>query len=148
MSRATSSGWRLQCAALAVASLVCLAGCQRGEELGHVTGKVSFKGQPVPSGFVIFANSAKGVYMTAPLDADGKFEVVMAKGAGLPLGEYQIGVSPPLMDHPLGPIEEPPEADKRKDIPRHYREPSTSGLEHEVKSGENVIELDLKPLSR
>lgn len=148
MSRATSSGRSVQRALLALAGLACLAGCQRGEELGHVTGKVTFKGKPVPSGFVIFANSAKGVYMTAPLDADGKFEVVMAKGAGLPLGEYQIGVSPPLMDLPLGPAEAPPEADKRKDIPRHYREPATSGLKHEVKSGENVIDLDLKPLSR
>ena len=63
-----------------------LAGCQRGEELGHVTGKVTFQGQPVTSGMVIFANKEKGVYMTAPLDAQGAFEVIMAQGAGLPLG--------------------------------------------------------------
>lgn len=127
-------------------ALICpLAGCQRGEELGHVTGKVTFKGQPVPSGMVIFANKEKGVYMTAPLDSQGAFEVIMAQGAGLPLGSYALGVSPPPMDHPLGPIEEPPEADKRKDIPRRYRDPATSGLTHEVKSGENVIELDLMP---
>lgn len=122
-----------------------LAGCQRREELGHVTGKVTFKGQPVTPGNVIFANKEKGVYMTAPLDAQGAFEVIMAQGAGLPLGNYALGVSPPPMDHPLGPIAEPPEADKRKDIPRRYRDPATSGLAHEVKSGENVIELDLKP---
>jgi hypothetical protein len=129
----------------AILCLSALAGCQRGEELGHVTGKVTYRGQPVTPGFVIFANTTKGVYMTAPLDAEGQFEVAMAQGFGLPLGEYAIGVSPPLMDHPLGPIAEPPEADKRKDIPRRYRDPATSDLKHEVKSGENVIELDLEP---
>jgi hypothetical protein len=132
-------------AALSIVGLMTLPGCQRGEELGHVTGQVSFKGKPVASGFVIFANDANGVYMTAELDAEGKFEIITAKGAGLPFGEYQVGVSPPLMDHPLGPIEEPPEADKRKDIPRRYRDPATSGLKREVKSGENVIDLELKP---
>jgi len=144
MSRAKTSAGPLLLA-LALIGAVSVSGCQKAEELGHVTGQVSFKGKPVASGFVIFANEATGIYMTAPLDADGKFEVVMAKGAGLPLGEYQIGVSPPLMDHPLGPIEEPPEADKRKDIPRRYRDPATSDLKREVKSGENVIDLELKP---
>jgi hypothetical protein len=122
-----------------------IAGCQPGEELGRVSGKVTFQGKPVTPGFVIFANDAKGVHMTAPLGPDGRYEVVMAKGFGLPLGEYAVAVSPPLMDHPVGPIAEPPEADKRKDIPRRYRDPATSELKREVKSGENVFDIELKP---
>ena len=85
-----------QVALICVILAVCMPGCSEKEKLGAVSGRVTFQGQPVKAGAVVFTNKSKGVFMTAKIDEQGQFKVVMAKGAGLPPGEYQISVSPPV----------------------------------------------------
>jgi hypothetical protein len=112
--------------------------------LGKVFGVVTLDARPVPKGMVIFANREKGVYMTAPLDAQGKYEVQMAQGFGLPLGNYQIAVSPPLPQPGMPgapPVTMPP--DGGHPIPAQYRQIETSGLTLTVSAGENLRDIAL-----
>lgn len=129
-----------------VLGLLVLASCStRGEELGKVRGQVSCDGQPVAEGLLIFSNAAKGVHIVAPLRADGSYEVEMAEGHGLPLGVYQVYVSPPLPDLPaVGPIASKPLAKEYANIPKRYRDPKTSGLTVTVPRGGTVFDVPMK----
>ena len=80
------------------AAAVLVAGCGPAEVLGRVSGKVTFQGEPVERGMILFQNEEKGVFMTADLETDGSYEVDMARGKGLPLGIYRVSLSPPLPD--------------------------------------------------
>lgn len=115
-------------AVLLLLFIVCTLGCQPQEELGRISGKVTHGGKPLSRGLVMFANRGKGVYMTAPIQADGAYEVQMAKGAGLPLGDYEVAVAPPPIDHPIGPILNPPKIEDEPDFPEKYRNWDTSPL--------------------
>jgi len=129
---------------LAVCGLLVLsAGCRRGEELGRVTGKVSFKGQPVAKGQIVFANRAKGVHIVAPLQADGTYVVTMAKGQGLPLGDYEVYVAPLDTEAPTGTVRPAVLPDPAPDIPKKYRRPESSGQRLSVVSGVNRLDIDM-----
>jgi len=120
-----------------------LSGCS-GEVLGPVTGLVTCDGQPVPGAVVIFRNDKLGVHMLAPANDEGVYEVDMAKGRGLPLGEYAVCVSPPIQDHPLGPISERPSSiDKYPNIPTRYRDIKTSGLKLKVEATRNQLNIEM-----
>jgi len=127
---------------LLLLSLSYLSG-EPGEKLGRVSGSVTFDGKPVTEGLVIFQNPAKGIYMTDEVDAEGRYEIIMAQGAGLPLGEYQVSVSPPLPKTPeLGDIPgRPSAADQFPNIPQRYRDPQTSGLALVVEEGSNHLDI-------
>lgn len=127
--------------------LAALAACNTGEELGLVTGRVTFEGKPVTKGIVVFVHKdRKGIGMTAELRPDGSFEVEMANGYGLPLGKYAVAISPPYQDHPIGAITEAPStADQHANIPQRYREPETSPVILEVKSGANQLDVEMTP---
>ncbi|MEA1951450.1 MAG: carboxypeptidase-like regulatory domain-containing protein [Planctomycetota bacterium] len=139
MKKATCVSSVLACLILAA----CLPGCNKGEKLGAVSGKVTFKGQPLTEGVVMFVNKAKGVHMTAPLDAEGRYKVVMAKGAGLPPGEYLVTVNPPVLDAPMGAgfmkVPEYP------NIPHKYRNARTSGLTLTVTEEGSKLDIDMQP---
>jgi len=62
-----------------------LAGC--GVRTGHVTGKVTYKGNPLPAGWVQFrpADPAQNA-VSVPLKEDGSFE------ADLPAGEVEVTI--------------------------------------------------------
>lgn len=121
-----------------------LTGCQSGEELGRISGKVSFAGKPLSRGLVMFANQEKGIYMTAPITQEGTYRVEMAKGSGLPLGDYQVAVAPPLLDHPIGPILNPPKVEDEPDFPPRYRTYDTSPLKVTIQRGDNEFNIDLQ----
>ena len=121
-------------------------GCAPTEELGKVTGKVTFEGKPVSPALITFSNRDKGVNILAEINADGTYQVMMAKGAGLPLGTYKVIVNPPLVDAPLGPLQAPlPKNQKFENIPERYRRLETSPLSLRVNSGENPLNVELTP---
>ncbi len=134
-----------RCLAGTLLVVACLAGCGSGEKMGRVFGKVTFQNQPVPEGVISFSNAEKGVYMTAKLNPDGTYEVVMAQGRGLPLGTYQVAINPPLVDAPLGPALEPPKLQPYPNIPERYRKPEQSGLTLTVQEGDNPFNVDMQP---
>jgi hypothetical protein len=62
-----------------------LAGC--ATKTGHVTGKVTYKGNPVPAGWVYFRPADPALNMvSASLNEDGAFEV------DLPAGEVTVTI--------------------------------------------------------
>jgi hypothetical protein len=134
------------CLPTAICCLLCLSGCTPGEELGQVSGRVAFQGKPVSPALIAFSNREKGVHVLADINADGTYRVVMAKGAGLPLGTYDVTINPPLVDVPLGPLMAPlPRNQKFENIPQRYRQADTTPLRLEVKAGENPFDVELTP---
>lgn len=131
-------------AAILLAS--AFTGCNRGEVLAPVTGIVTLEGKPIPRATVQFRNDQKGVHMQAEADQQGRYVVRMANGDGLPLGEYKVCISPPIQDHPLGPIKAPPpNVDPYADtIPRKYRDVKTSELTLTVSEQTPAFDIDMK----
>jgi len=127
--------------------VVCLllSGCGSGEVRGRVAGKVTFQGQPVSEGIVVFANDQQGVHMTADLKSDGSYQILTAKGAGLPLGTYAVSVCPPLPNVVTGVFGKPPVKKPYPNIPAKYRSPKTSGLTLTVAQGENAFDINMTP---
>ena len=133
--------YQLSC--LLLASLL-LAGCG-GEVLGPVKGTVTLDGEPVKQGYVIFRNQAQGVNIMAEIGQDGAYEVAMANGYGLPLGQYEVYLSPPVPDVPFGPAKEPPRASEVAKFPPKYLQGETSGLTLTVERGDNRLDIDMQP---
>src|SRR5262245_48633374 len=135
-------------------------GCSGGT--ASVTGTVTFDGKPVTTGSVIFYSDS-GRVDSGLLDADGKYSVPRA-----PVGVVKVAVKSSMGTKavggraapPSGPpggkgkqkkasSEEgkpPPETTVVKSlIPERYSDPEQSGLIYTIKSGNQVIDIDLKP---
>jgi hypothetical protein len=97
--------------------------------LGQISGKVAFKGQPAPPGFVTMIG-ADGRRFSTSILADGTFRF----RTGLTPGDYRIA------------IERTPGAviPKKLDIPEQYRSEKTSGIVIRVEKGNQNISLDLR----
>jgi hypothetical protein len=145
------------------------AGC--GPRTGTVTGRVTYKGNPVPAGWVLFqpADPAQNA-ISAELDADGNYSVTLPAGevtvsidnrewepraagpaipslpAGLPLSPEaaaKAGV-------PKGPAPRAAEGEgggrrsgKYVAIPPKYYDLATSGLKFKVQGGDQAQNLEL-----
>ena len=137
MRRSTRNTAVLCVVAAMLLGLSC-AGCRPRVERGRISGKVTFEGQPVAEGLVLFSNAEKGIHMTASLKADGAYEIITAAGKGLPLGAYQVCVSPPLSV----PTNDPQARPKTyANIPPKYSRFETSGLTLNVQSGQNTLDI-------
>ena len=147
--QANLSGRRLVLAA-ALLSLLAATGCRRG---ASVSGKVTFKGQPVPGAISFYGPG--GRVDSGRIDEEGKYTVAKA-----PIGDVKVTVAPAELrpakegadkgkkvpEHPgSGKAPPPPKAGKSVDIPSKYKDPEKSGLTYTLKSGQNQIDIDLKP---
>jgi hypothetical protein len=142
-SKQISRVWRL---ILPVIAALAVSGCGPGRERGTVTGTVKFQGRPVTDGEVIFSDNANAVFMTAPIQPDGTFEVATAEGKGIWAGNYRVAVAPRRVDPQIGVSTQPAAIPKPSDIPPRYWKPETSGIQYEVKEGENrPLEIELTP---
>jgi hypothetical protein len=103
---------------------------------------VTYEGRPVKDGLVLFSNDELGIHMTAEID-QGRYEVVTSRARGLPPGEYQVAIAPPIVDHPVGPIQEPPRPLISRDIPERYHDARTSGLSVGLVDGDNTADFEL-----
>lgn len=134
---------RLSFSMLVACASVVLVGCGHGETRGKITGQVTFQGQPVPEGIVLFCNNEKGVHMNADLKPDGAYEVTTAKGAGLPTGQYQVCICPPPVNGTTG-AGPAPKPKPYPNIPQKYRDFRTSGLTLTVKEGINPFDVAMQ----
>ncbi len=112
-----------------------LAGCSGGQPTGSVSGKVTLGGAPLTAGCIQFTNQASGIGESAELDASGTYQV-----AALPLGEYQVAITPPP---PPAPHEMDQPGPSRVNIPGKYQDVKTSGLSATITPGANTAEFDL-----
>jgi hypothetical protein len=119
----------------------------------EVTGKVLYKGKPLPGGRITFVAVAGGFAGTGNIGQDGQYKVEA------PIGDVQIGVDNSMLRQgrgaPHGPIASP-EMMKRsggeKDqvtgtyvpIPEKYQRPESSGLTYTVKSETQTHEVTLE----
>ena len=131
--------------ALLLVTACCILGCNSGETLGPVSGNVTFQGKPVTEGTVLFRNKEMGVYMTANLDSQGHYEVKQPKGNGLPPGDYQVSVNPPLFDAPMAGSKQPVKIPTFPNIPRKYHDPDQSGLTLTVPEEGTTLNIEMTP---
>lgn len=142
---------------LTLALLVAVAGC--GPKTGTVSGKVTYKGEPLKGGNVIFA-SEKGQSLLAPIGEDGTYTI-----QNVPVGEAKIavktkhlgivaamakmkGAGGPPQDTSGGvgaPKKLTPEEAVRRfvAIPAQYEDTETSGLTFTVKGGSQSHDIPL-----
>jgi hypothetical protein len=122
-------------------------GCQSRPAEGQVKGRVTYQGQPLPSGDVMFL-AADGSKVSAGISSEGEYRI-----AKIPAGLARIGV----VSHPRVPkgLQQPshpnPQAaaappEKPVTIPMHYNKPETSGLTCDVRNGENTHDIELSPV--
>ena len=116
-----------------------------------MSGRVTYKGKPVPNAHVSFT-PAEGTSRAAEglTDSDGEFTLrsfttndgalpgkyrisVIARGPDRPLKPGEVGSGMPGETMPGDPV-----------IPMKYFLPDSSGLTYEVKRGKNFVELELK----
>jgi len=129
------------------------AGCS---SKGIVSGKVTYRGKPLPAGTVIFVTQAGGGFSANIRDGEYRVE-------RLPEGPAKIAVStpantahlkgliakmqpPPEMRkkaRPDQPAEEPPADVPTVQIPARFQDPEKSGLTYTVKSGSQKYDIDL-----
>jgi len=123
-------------------ALATLAGC--GHKTYPVTGRVAFKdGRPLAGGMVVFSpvDPESHVGARGYVGADGTFELSSARpGDGSLAGKYRVLIRPPLQGHGEDdPLRKVPLIDLK------YTRFETSGLEFEVKPGENHLEITVEP---
>ena len=108
-----------------------------GNETGTVSGKVTFKGQPLPSGLVVLVDRDDN-HFPARILGDGSY----ATSAKVPCGPMKVTVGTTR----LGPLVHPEERVSSPGyvrIPRHYADPDKSGIALDVKRGSQVFTIDL-----
>jgi hypothetical protein len=127
--------------ALVALSVCALPGC--GSDLGAtVSGTVTLDGKRVGPGMVTFVpvegatNPADGA-----IQIDGSYSLKTGREVGLKPGRYRASAT--ILDQPdVKPGERSYEAPKLV-TPQKYSDPSTSGLEYDVKPGSNTIDVPL-----
>ena len=133
--------------AVLVPVLLCLlplCGCSK-PTVGTVTGKVTYKNQPVPSGTVTFFGQGDRVE-SAEIQEDGTYTITKA-----PVGTVKIGVitlqpwAPPTKSQMPDQVPETSAVKKPfVKVPDDYRNPETSGLTYIVQPGPQTYNLELK----
>jgi hypothetical protein len=132
-----------------------VAGCGRSSE-ATVTGKVTYKGQPLKGGSVSLISEAGGV-VRSTIEEDGSYKITKA-----PVGPAKVTVDTKAL-RPVNqkavkgpyananaPQEVLPKSAKGGDasryvaIPARYADPEKSGLTVEVKSGKNEQNIELE----
>ena len=125
------------------AGLLLTAGCSGPAPRGPVRGRVTVGANPVTAGTIIFENKAAGVAVTCPLNEDGTYEFKTHEGRGLPVGAYDVAITPGGVmtgaDDVLVPGKPPPPPPRVSavKIPSRYHTTATSRLHVEVKAGDN-----------
>jgi hypothetical protein len=96
-----------------------------------VSGRVTYKGKPLSSGFVTLIDP-DGRKFSASIRADGSYRF---RGVTVPPGQYRIVIEDSVT---LA------KGQDRVPIPERYHNPETSGLTARFNRGENIMDLNLQ----
>jgi hypothetical protein len=141
---------RWTCSGLVVLLALLLAvGC--GPRTAKVSGKVTYKGAPVPAGTVTF-HGDNGVVQAAWLTPSGSYTI-----NGVRPGSFKVSVMPSQpprapapargktsASHPSGKGAADVAAIPVVPIPEKYKDPEKSGLSYTVVAGEQSIDIPLQ----
>lgn len=128
-----------------VAACIVSAGCGGREPVARLGGTVVVAGAaPKIPLLVVVENRDLGVSVTAPVDAQGGFEVFTAPGRGVPEGRYRVAVIP--VPRPVGDIAAALAPDSKPlpepaGIPATYRSVETSGVTVDVRLPETRFQI-------
>ena len=120
-----------------------LAGCSnKPAALNQVTGKVIFKGAPLPGGLVVFSpdtsRGESGKIAVSKIKDDGTYTLLTGDAPGAAAGWYRVTVA--ALSHPSESYDVP----AISFIPDKYRDPLLSQLQCEVKAGrDNHLNFNL-----
>jgi len=140
-------------------ALLILAGCGSGGDgysgpRGTVTGTVTIDGKPLKSGCQVVFMADVGYTASGVVDETGKYELIYARGEGIPAVEYKVQLAAPVS---IGPQEMDPSkmaeqmklskkgktADSDGPFPTKYASASSSKMTFTVKEGENKADFAL-----
>ena len=144
-----------------------VAGCGGGSSddgftgaRGQVSGTITLDGQPLQEGCQVLFMAEKGGYTaTGVVGGDGRYTLVYTGGKGLPVGDYNVQVSAPVVvdssgaDTTVDPakmaeqMELKPGAQEPEDtgpVPSKYRSADTSGLGFKVEANQNTADFKLE----
>lgn len=162
MGTTSSVGKLLRSCLLLFPLCILAAGCGSGQ--GMVSGKVSYKGKPLPSGDVRFFPESGGGSFYSAIGSDGSYSI-----AKVPLGPAKITVTysreSPLAKanprskaaaekgmkqqqeamkaHRKTPESAPPPSDVES-VPNKYAKPDQSGLKVDVTGGKQAFDINLE----
>ncbi len=126
--------------------LACLAvGCGKSGS-GSVSGKITFKDQPVVDGDVTFFQPSSGRVAQSPLSAEGTYSLNLSENP-LPAGEFKVTVTPSTSYIEVaGPNGKDIKMVTKgeKSIPRPYRERNRTPLSATLTGGEDTFDFELK----
>lgn len=103
-----------------------ISGCGGGLD-ATLTGVVTHQGKPVPSLLINFQSVGGGPMAYAATDEDGAYEAFVGSNKGIMPGKYRLALEA-----------------TGDSIPAKYLQVDTSGLEYEVKSGDNTFDISLQ----
>jgi hypothetical protein len=126
--------------------LVSLSACR--DQRGTVTGTVKYKGEPVPSGQVLFYGAGDQSAI-ATINADGSYTAT-----NVPLGPVKVALAMPpstegmekaakVMKKRFGKGNAYPEGVKTVSLPKKYADPAHSGLGLTVNAGAQPFNIDI-----
>jgi hypothetical protein len=151
-----SSWWRRWAAPLGLLMAAVVCGCSGGTKApanAEVSGKVTYKGQPVPGGEVVFVTVNGGFANGAMMDENGEYKITA------PVGDVKITVSNSMLrtggrGAPRGggggmlkrpDSEQPKEAKGRYiDLPSKYANADLTDLTYTVVKGTQTHNIELK----
>ena len=108
-----------------------------------VSGKVTYKGKPVPKGTVTF-HSDGGRMATGEIKEDGSYSLTTAQpGDGAVAGHHRVSIVANEGDPTLMPSS-PGYVRPKNLVPPKYNQPDQSGLEANVTAESKEINFDLK----
>jgi len=118
-----------------LAVIVAVAGCDNGPKTYTVSGKVTYKGEPVTSGLINFR--APGQQPTGgAIQSDGTYQFE------LPAGEYQVRIDTPPAMPPGWKEGDPPTQMGPRLVPEKFSSFATSGLTATVSGEDSVQTVD------
>ena len=139
--------------------MFAVAGCWgKAQPTGTVSGKVTYKGNPVPAGSLVTFVSDQGGAALGTVDSSGRYQLMFAGKPNVPALKYNISVTFPGV---IGP--EMTDEDERKymagdpatiakfahkppttPIPKKYADEFNSGLSFQIKAGANTFDIELQ----
>jgi hypothetical protein len=142
---------------LVVLGLAIASGCGEDEGIGRrypVSGKVTYKGEPVPKGTVSFtpADSKIGRHAGGDIQPDGSYRLTtLTPGDGALPGKYLVSVAAQEVDtsatkNAVGGmyrVDIVAKAPRKYLVSRKYADPNQSGLTAEVKAETNTFDFHL-----
>jgi hypothetical protein len=121
-----------------LAALVFLGGCGGGDETYSVKGQVTYEGQPLQQGTVMFNPTGSELPpVVGRIQSDGSYEVKAAPG------DYKVVVNATTEVDPNLEPDDPGYQPPTSLIPEVYSNPLQTPLEATITSGENTVPLDL-----